>query len=255
MNITYRNDVIIKIPAMFEHPGIRPNLYWRLDMDILAHKKCGKCGEVKSASEYYKNPRNKDGLYGVCKACWNSKSKDHYQKNKELANRRASQWRVNNLEKARASVSKYLSSIKGKLMRARNNTETKKEKGRIRALKSAHANPERHRETTKLWRINNKDKYRHNKIVRYGREKGAEGKYSLKQWYSVLSYYTPNGECLACGKVSKLHRDHVVPLVKGGTNYIGNIQPLCRDCNSRKRDKTIDYRPDKGDYARSIQNG
>lgn len=31
------------------------------------------------------------------------------------------------------------------------------------------------------------------------------------------------------------------PLVKGGSDYIENIQPLCRECNSAKRDRVIDF--------------
>jgi len=34
--------------------------------------------------------------------------------------------------------------------------------------------------------------------------------------------------------------DHVVPLSKGGTNYIWNLQPLCRSCNSKRL--AVDFR-------------
>lgn len=41
-------------------------------------------------------------------------------------------------------------------------------------------------------------------------------------------------------KVSKAGtKDHVVPLSKGGTNYIDNIVPACVSCNSSKRDKFL----------------
>lgn len=33
--------------------------------------------------------------------------------------------------------------------------------------------------------------------------------------------------------------DHVLPLVRGGTNYEGNLVPACRRCNSSKSGKTI----------------
>lgn len=33
--------------------------------------------------------------------------------------------------------------------------------------------------------------------------------------------------------------DHVVPLVRGGTNHEGNLTPACRSCNSRKQDRLV----------------
>jgi 5-methylcytosine-specific restriction protein A len=49
--------------------------------------------------------------------------------------------------------------------------------------------------------------------------------------------------CLSCGKGGKLSVDHVVPLAKGGTNDLSNIQPLCLRCNQRKGTRVEDYRP------------
>ena len=33
--------------------------------------------------------------------------------------------------------------------------------------------------------------------------------------------------------------EHVIPLVRGGTNHEGNLAPACRSCNSRKQDRLI----------------
>lgn len=55
--------------------------------------------------------------------------------------------------------------------------------------------------------------------------------------------WTDNELRLKCGIfLSALTPDHVVPLSRGGTNYIDNIQPLCGPCNSQKHAKTIDFR-------------
>lgn len=69
------------------------------------------------------------------------------------------------------------------------------------------------------------------------------GHYSVQEWLDMKEKY--NFMCLCCKKQEpfiKLSPDHVVPLARGGTNTIDNIQPLCCGCNGRKWAKTVDYR-------------
>ena len=75
---------------------------------------------------------------------------------------------------------------------------------------------------------------------RRAREAGNGGSFSLRQWFALCSVY--NHRCLCCGKIKKLTADHVVPVSKGGSSNISNIQPLCKSCNSSKGTKTTDYR-------------
>lgn len=49
-------------------------------------------------------------------------------------------------------------------------------------------------------------------------------------------------KCLCCGSEDFLTIDHIVPVKKNGLNELENLQTLCRSCNSRKSDRTIDYR-------------
>ena len=42
------------------------------------------------------------------------------------------------------------------------------------------------------------------------------------------------GRCMKCGSGENLEIDHVVPLARGGSNRLENLQLLCRDCNRRK---------------------
>ena len=42
------------------------------------------------------------------------------------------------------------------------------------------------------------------------------------------------GRCMKCGSKKNLEIDHVVPLARGGSNRLENLQLLCQSCNRRK---------------------
>jgi len=45
------------------------------------------------------------------------------------------------------------------------------------------------------------------------------------------------GKCVQCSSNEKLEFDHIVPVSKGGSNTVRNIQLLCEKCNRKKSDK------------------
>jgi 5-methylcytosine-specific restriction endonuclease McrA len=73
---------------------------------------------------------------------------------------------------------------------------------------------------------------------RRSRELAAEGQHTTEEWIALLE--THRYRCAYCGADGPLEPDHRVPLVRGGSNYIDNILPACRRCNSRKRLLTED---------------
>lgn len=69
----------------------------------------------------------------------------------------------------------------------------------------------------------------------------AEGSHTVEEWEALKKQY--DYRCLRCGKQTKLTRDHIIPLSRGGSDYISNLQPLCLSCNSKKLASSTDYRP------------
>lgn len=72
----------------------------------------------------------------------------------------------------------------------------------------------------------------------------ALGSHTFDEWLALKLMY--KNMCLCCKKQEpeiKLSEDHIMPLSMGGTDDIGNIQPLCVSCNTRKHAKIISYLP------------
>ena len=68
------------------------------------------------------------------------------------------------------------------------------------------------------------------------------GSHTLGQWENLKAQY--NWTCSCCKKQEpkiKLTEDHIIPLSKGGSDNIENIQPLCMHCNAVKYTKIIKF--------------
>lgn len=186
-------------------------------------KTCVSCKEVKPITDFYKDARGKDGYYARCKAC-----------HAEAVER----WQTNNSEKFKEANKKWKKMHKKKRAKeskqwARDHPEYRREVGE----KWRAENPD----YGKNWRKNNPNKIRNYAQIRRARITGNGGNLTVQEWDAILEFY--GHKCLCCGRGDvKLTIDHVIPIFYGGKHSADNVQPLCGPCNSRKKDKHIDYR-------------
>jgi 5-methylcytosine-specific restriction endonuclease McrA len=69
---------------------------------------------------------------------------------------------------------------------------------------------------------------------RRSRKAAALGSFTAREWEGVLAEH--KGCCFDCGKSGKMTVGHLIPLSKGGSNFIGNLKPQCGSCNSKQKD-------------------
>lgn len=168
-------------------------------------------------------------------------------------------WALANAEKTLASKRAWAE---------RNREKTREKNAQYRAQ-----NPDKRRETVKAWAVANPDKvkkfrrdgmrraYRRNPekfriaAQAYMRSKGtayaswvsnrrrarklsAPGSgVGPDQWSAMCREY--DHRCAYCGKLSRLEREHVVPLFRGGADDVTNVVPSCRSCNASKGTKLV----------------
>lgn len=204
-------------------------------------KRCTKCDKIKVIEEFGVNRKNTNGLLAICHKCYNKKISDWKRSHPEKTEKDNDKW--NSSQAARISKIKYLE----------NNPERRREASR----KYYASNKEMYAENRKRWASKNKGR-----LVCLRNERRAKmlagGKWNVSDWKKLVNHYCPSGRCLRCKKSvgkNKLTVDHVIPINIYGPNLIWNLQPLCRSCNCSRPKKSIeDYRPDLGEYARSLFN-
>ena len=201
-----------------------------------ASKLCRVCLVTKPVSEFSINRASRDGLTRLCKVCAAVEWREFYEKAKPvLADRQRTPqrklWRAEHDRRMRGdSEHRAQHNAWNREYWQRHSTEIAARRRDARPAKRLQ-DLERHRR----WRASDPSKHRANGRRYDYRERAARqlaGHHTESEWQATLPQH--GHRCAWCAATEGLTRDHIIPLSKGGTDLIGNIQPLCKSCNSRK---------------------
>jgi 5-methylcytosine-specific restriction endonuclease McrA len=168
----------------------------------------------------------------TCKECCRvreAKKLESSPEHREYARKKAVEWYADNRERAlarealkREKQDRKMVSAYHRKYRAENQSAIAEREGR--------------------WKRENKDRVYATIHRRRGRETDAEGSYTPEDVQIIL--VAQNGLCVGIRCTKDIREcytiDHILPLIRGGSNWPANIQLLCRRCNARKGTRTME---------------
>lgn len=202
---------------------------------------CTRCGESKPLEDFYCRADNLEGRATECKVCssarnirWREKNEEHckeydhtrYANNAEQSKEATRKWNKENKDKKAANAKRW------KLLNP--------EKVKASSINYYEKHKKQRQVYERAWRQANADKLRERDHRRRAIKNNADGSFTKKEFSELCIKH--GNICVCCGEEKKMTIDHIVPLSKGGSNSIDNIQPLCLSCNSKKYVHTVDYR-------------
>lgn len=248
-------------------------------------KRCPKCGQKKPKTPkyFYRNKSKKDGFHSHCKDCERAtQSSDEYKAKRKIW-RQTSEWyksysreyakAYQKTEKYKSYQRQYERTEKRKAYK-KAYEQTPQRKAYHKHYRASDHGRSYRKKYHKVYKKSAKYKayqYTYNRSKRaklaqrkYNqsvkghlsqaisrqrrrtRKAQAHGDYTSDEWLALCAYY--DHTCLGCNEKKPLTVDHIVPLSRGGSNDISNIQPLCINCNCEKGTDIIDYRKKKLDF-------
>jgi hypothetical protein len=190
--------------------------------------RCATCANrirLKAVGFCNQCSRNMPGVSGgICNSC---RSKNYRQKHGQPA-----------LDK-HAAVERARRRRLGDMYREQDRERNKRRREyRVNYSRQYYqANKETFKEKHREWRQNN-PQTRNERRYRYRtRKEGLPATLTISEWEAIRDGF--DHRCVYCNRqMSRLVKEHTIPVIQGGGYTAENILPACQSCNSRKHTST-----------------
>lgn len=205
-------------------------------------KRCPHCDTDKPLEDFHYAKKGVFGRAAYCKMCSAKYMRSWRPLNRDKCRKGSKRWADKNREKLRLVSQKWREAHREQdRANAKNWKANNRERHNATERKWCKANKDKCNASALRWRNKNRPKMREKYRRSDARRRSAEGSWTTPQWLTLCAKY--GNKCLRCERTDRpLTPDHVIPIFLGGTNWLWNIQPLCRNCNSSKGIRTDDYR-------------
>lgn len=195
-------------------------------------KYCPMCNRDLSLDYFTPSQRERPNVY--CAECQRAFNRQYYKENKARLDKVNRAYAVEHRDEIRAYQRQYKAdNPRTERDKFTDQERYKRKRDEIRAAQRAYQRQHPEMSARRTMRY-------------YARKLRADGDHTAAQWKALRAWF---GErCVCCGATRKIEADHVISLQLGGSDWIENIQPLCRSCNAAKATASIDYR-DPDDLA------
>lgn len=226
-------------------------------------KLCKGCNQSLPLSSFSPNKRGQYGVTARCRPCTREMLKPYESSEKGKSRRRLAHLKWSTSEAGKQKIKEWrernkqhISEIHKKWVennrqRAReidhryhvNNLHSRRAYYKARHKKRLIQNPEQVRMWTRL--ANSRRK---------ARKLAASGFHTKEQFLAKCEFF--GWRCYLCDiqlSLETVTLEHRKPLSRGGSNWIANIAPACKFCNSRKHNKTEqEYRKIVAEYKEDM---
>jgi len=213
-------------------PGLEPMLYG---------KRCSKCGETKSFTEYGKQGDQKDGLRSHCKMCRSDSSRIYNEARREEIAAYNRAYKEAHKEEMVAYSRAYRKENRAEIA-ARARAYRKSHKEEKAALNRAYRESHKEEIAARAHAYYETPRGRAVAFAACHRRRLLPGGQDITAAMIQEVLDASNGVCPYCGKSFKNgHIDHIIPVSKGGTNARDNLVYCCQRCNLSKGAKTLGH--------------